>query len=251
MFEWREGWRIEGGGRGGGVEGEQATVTIRNPPPTRPLIHRLHSQLPALWSQPVWVSSLFKLANSRILHNVVVIANPLVIIKTAPDLTKPTPSSRAILLPAAPLAAPPRHSSLRFTSARCYQPVCLSFDATSDKASAFRQQRDSLLSRKFFLRPREVQKSQSRPARLANAIADNGGRGSRNVQAFCDLVDLTCRGNPNSSRDWLFVVFFKYFLERLLLIHCILLIRLRSNGVPVFFNKIGDFVMFNSIYVIL
>lgn len=48
------------------------------------------SQLPALWSQPVWVSSLFKLANSRILHNVVVIANPLVIIKTAPNLTKPT-----------------------------------------------------------------------------------------------------------------------------------------------------------------
>lgn len=47
-------------------------------------------QLPALWSQPVWVSSLFKLANSRILHNVVVIANPLVIIKTAPNLTKPT-----------------------------------------------------------------------------------------------------------------------------------------------------------------
>jgi len=42
----------------------------------------------ALWSQGACVSSLLKLANSRILHNIVVIANPLVIAKTVFNLTK-------------------------------------------------------------------------------------------------------------------------------------------------------------------
>jgi len=42
----------------------------------------------ALWSQSACVSSLLKLANSRILHNIVVIANPLVIAKTVLNLTK-------------------------------------------------------------------------------------------------------------------------------------------------------------------
>lgn len=71
---------------------QKADATLSHPP------FASYIQLPALWSQGACVSSLLKLANSRILHNIVVIANPLVIVKTVLDLTKTcSPPARSLV----------------------------------------------------------------------------------------------------------------------------------------------------------